>query len=222
MGLRISKGADLGNEGSEAEKWGLGMSEAEQSAYAAEPPKGREESTKITRAMKVFIEGIIEGKSQYHAYRAAYPNAKGADRTIRQNAHRLMKHPGVKHHLEQRQDETAEVLANDANAARLHVIRSLITHSTSGKQEGTRLKALELIGKAVGLFTPQAQTEQAVVSVADLRSQLTSHLKTLERVKPAKQTIEVYTQGADDAYVLAPGDQRVNDGDDPHSLPTDH
>ena len=150
-----------------------------------------------------FIEGIIEGKSQFHAYRSAYPNAKGADRTIRQNAHRLMKHPGVKYHLEQRQDETAEVLANDANAARLHVIRNLITHSTSGKQEGTRLKALELLGKATGLFNPQQAEQKQVVSVADLRKQLTGHLKTLERVKPAKQTIDVYTLDADQA---APGD----------------
>ena len=221
MGFKISKGADLGKEEAGGQKWGEGMSEAEQSAYDAEPPKEKPESTKITRAMRVFIEGIIEGKSQYHAYKSAYPNAKGADRTIRQNAHRLMKHPGVKYHLEQRQDETAEVLANDVNAARLHVIRNLITHSTSGKQEGTRLKALELLGKATGLFTPQAQTEATVVSVADLRSQLTSHLKTLERVKPAKQTIDVYTQSADDVYVVAPG-ERVNAGDDSHSLPTNH
>ena len=201
MGYKISKGADLVEADAGVPEWGEGMSEAEQSAYDAEPPKGREESKKITRAMRVFIEGIIEGKSQFHAYRAAYPNAKGADRTIRQNAHRLMKHPGVKYHLEQRQDETAEVLANDVNAARLHVIRNLITHSTSGKQEGTRLKALELLGKATGLFTPQAQVEQAVVSVADLRSQLTSHLKTLERVKPARQTIDVYADAlqAEDA-----------------------
>ena len=207
MGLKISKGADLGEGMDGVPEWGEGMSEAEQSAYDAEPPKGRDTNTKITRAMRVFIEGIVEGKSQYHAYRAAYPNAKGSDRTIRQNAHRLTKHPGVRHHLEQRQDETAEVLATDANAARLHVIRSLVTHSVSGKQEGTRLKALELLGKATGLFTPQTQTEKEVVSVADLRKQLTSHLQTLERVKPSQQTIDVYADAlADDAYVVAPSD----------------
>lgn len=207
MGHKISKGADLVEADAGVPEWGEGMSEAEQSAYDAEGPKERPESIKITRAMRVFIEGIIEGKSQFHAYKAAYPNAKGADRTIRQNAHRLMKHPGVKHHLEQRQDETAEVLANDVNAARLHVIRNLITHSTSGKQEGTRLKALELLGKATGLFTPQAQVEASVVSVADLRHQLTSHLKTLERVKPAKQTIEVYADAlqAEDVSSLERG-----------------
>ena len=130
MGMKISKGADLGEDLEPGQAWGEGMSEAEQSAYDAEPPKVRPENHKITRAMRVFIDGIVEGKSQFHAYRAAYPNAKGADRTIRQNAHRLMKHPGVAFHLSQRQDETAEVLANDANAARLHVIRNLITHST--------------------------------------------------------------------------------------------
>ena len=194
MGMKISKGADLGEDLEPGQGWGEGMSEAEQSAYDAEPPKGRPENHKITRAMRVFIDGIVEGKSQFHAYRAAYPNAKGADRTIRQNAHRLMKHPGVAFHLSQRQDETAEVLANDANAARLHVIRNLITHSTTGKQEGTRLKALELLGKATGLFTPQVQTQTEVVSVSDLRKQLASHLQTLERVRPAQQTIDVYAE----------------------------
>lgn len=194
MGHKISKGADLVEADAGVPEWGEGMSEAEQSAYDAEPPKGKPENHKITRAMRVFIDGIVEGKSQFHAYRAAYPNAKGADRTIRQNAHRLMKHPGVAFHLSQRQDETAEVLANDANAARLHVIRNLITHSTTGKQEGTRLKALELLGKATGLFTPQVQTQTEVVSVSDLRKQLASHLQTLERVRPAQQTIDVYAE----------------------------
>lgn len=205
MGFKISKGADLREGADGVPEWGEGMSEAKQLAYDAEPPKGVIQNTKITKAMGVFIEGIIEGKSQFHAYRAAYPNAKGADRTIRQNAHRLMKHPGVKYHLEQRQDETAEVLANDANAARLHVIRNLITHSTSGKQEGTRLKALELLGKATGLFNPQQAEQKQVVSVADLRKQLTGHLKTLERVKPAKQTIDVYTLDADQSPSDSPG-----------------
>ena len=79
----------------------------------------------------------------------------------------------------------------------------LFRSSTSGKQEGTRLKALELLGKATGLFNPQQAEQKQVVSVADLRKQLTGHLKTLERVKPAKQTIDVYTLDADQA---APGD----------------
>ena len=201
MGFKISKGADLEKADGEVPDWGVGMSEAEQSAYAAEPPKVGADTKKITRSMKVFIEGIIEGKSQYHAYKAAYPNAKGSDRTIRVNANRLMKHPGVQHHLEQRSEETAEVLATDANAARLHVIRSLITHSTSGKQEGTRLKALELLGKATGLFNPQPTEQKQVMSVADLRKELTGHLKTLERVKPAKATIDVYTH---DGYADQP------------------
>jgi hypothetical protein len=189
MGFKIRKGADLSEDDQDAGEW----SEAEQSAYAAESPDTGREKTKITKQMKDFIEGIVEGKSQFHAYRSAYPNAQGSDRTIRQNAYKLSKHPGVIWHLEQRQGETAEVLATDLNAARLHVIRGLITHSVTGKQEGTRLKALELIGKATGLFSPQTQTEKAVVSVADLRKELDGHLKTLERVKPAKQTLNVYT-----------------------------
>ena len=193
MPLKISKGADLGNEDQGGETWGELMSEAEQSAYAAESPITERVNTKITKAMMQFIEGIIEGKSQFHAYRSAYPNAKGSDRTIRQNAYKLMKHPGVKHHLEQRQGETAEVLATDVNAARLHVIRNLVTHSVTGKQEGTRLKALELLGKATGLFNPQVQTEKQAISVSDLRKELDVHLKALERVKPAKQTVNVYT-----------------------------
>ena len=197
MGLRIQKGADLSLGDPEVGEW----SEAEQSAHDAESPNTQGDKVKITKAMGVFIEGLIEGKSQFHAYRSAYPNAKGSDRTIRQNAFRLTKHPGVVYHLEQRQGETAEVLATALNAARLHVIRGLITHSVSGKQEGTRLKALELIGKATGLFNPQAQNEKAVVSVADLRKELDVHLKTLERVKPAKHTIDVYTEQSEPGVI---------------------
>jgi hypothetical protein len=55
----------------------------------------------------------------------------------------------------------------------------------AGKQEGTKLKALELMGKTIGMFTQQEAVAKVEVSTEQLRKELSQHLKMLERVKPS-------------------------------------
>jgi hypothetical protein len=55
--------------------------------------------------------------------------------------------------------------------------------SKKAKQEGTRLKALELMGKAAGLFTPTDVQDKAVVTADQLKRELAGHIKLLEQGK---------------------------------------
>lgn len=49
----------------------------------------------LTEKQERFVQGIIEGKSQADAYRAAYPNQKNTDKTTHENASRLMNNPKI-------------------------------------------------------------------------------------------------------------------------------
>ena len=51
------------------------------------------------------------------------------------------------------------------------------------KQEGTKLKALELMGKACGLFTPTDVQDKAVITADQLKRELSGHMKLLEQAK---------------------------------------
>ena len=81
--------------------------------------------------------------------------------------------------------ETVEHLVDDLVASKRYVLKGLLALSKGGKQEGTQLKALELMGKTIGMFQQQEVIEKVEVSTEQLRKELANHLRMLERVKPS-------------------------------------
>jgi hypothetical protein len=170
------------------------LSEAERLALRAEPPvmraDGRVRGSEIPRPRPLtssqieFTKGLIQGKTMRQAYRDAYPNAKGDDRTITAAAYRVSRDPRVQKSLQDAWGETVEVLAEDVSATKRYVLKELLALSKAGKQEGSRLKALELMGRAAGMFQQQAEVKEAAVSPETLRRELAGHLKLLDNVKP--------------------------------------
>ena len=182
----------------EVDEWGDDespetLSEAEQYAHAAERPKRRKDGEHRGSDVKrpkplsprqvLFTQGVIQGKSLRQAYRDAYGNDTGSDASISASANKLMKDPRIKHVLEEAWEETAEHLSEDLAASKRYVLKGLLALSKKAKQEGTRLKALELMGKAAGLFTPTDVQDKAVVTADQLKRELAGHIKLLEQGK---------------------------------------
>lgn len=170
------------------------IGEAEQAAAAADAPRLRVDGQPVgseaprgrplTPSMIRFAQGVIEGKSRRQAYRDAYPNAKGADATISACAHRLSKDPRIKQMIQTGWDETAEQLADDRAAQIRYVNRALVALSKSGKQEGTRLRALELLGRAAGMYREQPAETEKPLTAEQLRQELAGHLRLVSIAKP--------------------------------------
>lgn len=135
----------------------------------------------LNRQQLLFCQGVIEGKTKREAYRAAYPNAKGADGTISAAAFKLMQNPKVKAMIEGAWEETTEVLTEDLAAQRRYVSRALVALSKGAKQEGSRLRALELLGRAAGMFKEQQQTADKPITAEELRRELAGHLKLVAK-----------------------------------------
>jgi len=182
----------------EDEVWGdeespESLSEAEQYAHAAEKPKRRKDGEHKGSEVKrpkplsprqvLFTQGVIQGKSLRQAYRDAYANDTGSDASISASANKLMKDPRIKVILEDAWEETAEHLSEDLAASKRYVLKGLLALSKSAKQEGTKLKALELMGKAAGLFTPTEVQDKAVITADQLKRELAGHMKLLENAK---------------------------------------
>jgi hypothetical protein len=64
-------------------------------------------------------------------------------------------------------------------------MRQLVHHAKAAKQEGTKLKALELLGKSAGLFTQSDADKAEPVTAEQLKRELGQHLK-LVRVPKGK------------------------------------
>ena len=149
-------------------------------------PKGSEtpRPRPLTSSQMEFTKGLIQGKTMRQAYRDAYPNAKGDDRTITAAAYRVSRDERVQRALQDAWGETVEVLAEDVSATKRYVLKELLALSKQGKQEGSRLKALELMGRAAGMFQAQEKETSPAVSPETLRRELAGHLKLLDNVKP--------------------------------------
>jgi hypothetical protein len=198
---KASKGeyrAELTEAMEEVEDWAededlADLSEAEQYAHAAERPKlrkdGEHKGSEVRRPKPLsprqvlFTQGVILGKSLRQAYRDAYANDTGSDASISASANKLMKDPRIKKILDDAWEETAEHLSEDLAASKRYVLKGLLALSKKAKQEGTKLKALELMGKAAGLFTPTEVQDKAVITADQLKRELAGHMKLLEQSK---------------------------------------
>lgn len=169
------------------------LSEAEQYAHAAERPRLRKDGEPkgsdkprpkpLSPRQVLFCQGVIQGKSLRQAYRDAYANDTGSDASISASANKLMKDPRIKRVLEEAWEETAEHLSEDLAASKRYVLKGLLALSKKAKQEGTKLKALELMGKAAGLFTPTDVQDKAVITADQLKRELAGHIKLLDSAK---------------------------------------
>lgn len=161
--------------------------DAELLAAAAEAPAKRKDGQVITAPRQrqltpkqmAFVRAKIEGKSNADAYREAYPDDHSSNRVISANAYKLTRHPVISQMLEDAWGETAEALTEDLAATKRYVLRQLLALSKGAKQEGSRLKALELMGKAAGVFTPQVEAEDPAPTADQLKRELSGHLKLL-------------------------------------------
>ena len=59
----------------------------------------------LTANQEEFVKGIIEGKSQAEAYRAAYPKQRSSDKTVYENASRLMNNSKIIARLKELRDK---------------------------------------------------------------------------------------------------------------------
>ena len=166
------------------------MSEAEQYAHAAVAPKlrkdGRHKGSEIQRPKPLsprqvmFTQGVIRGKSLRQAYRDAYGNDTGSDASISASANKLMNDPRIKHALKGAWAETIEHLSEDVAASKRYVLKGLLALSKDAQTESSRLRALELMGKACGLFAPTEVSDKAVITADQLKRELAGHMKLLD------------------------------------------
>jgi hypothetical protein len=126
-----------------------------------------------------FIQGVIRGQSLRTSYREGFKNATGSDASISASANKLMKDPRVQEALKQAWGETIEHLVDDVVASKRYVLKGLLALSKSD-QPSTQIKALELMGKACGLFTPTDVIDKAPVTADQLKRELAGHLKLLK------------------------------------------
>ena len=75
-------------------------------------------------------------------------------------------------------DSQEEVLDNPF-AMRAFVTRQLISLSKTAVQDANKIKALELLGKSIGLFSEAPEAAPAAITADELKVQLMAHMRLI-------------------------------------------
>jgi phage terminase small subunit len=131
---------------------------------------------KLTIKREKFVQGLFAGKSQREAYKEAFDCSKMSDKTIDEAACRLFKDSKVSARLEELQNELKErnmvsvewVLNNLKTVAERCMQAEPLVDREGNIVEYTfqapgANKALELIGKHLGMFTEKLEVNGSMV-----------------------------------------------------------
>jgi hypothetical protein len=163
-----------------------------------EPIVKGDSGKRITSSMRLFAQYLSEGLSKIDAYTKAYSPRTSSRATITANANTLCKDSRISMLLESLETKTMERIVDDQVAVRRYVMEQLHQHSIDAKTVGDKLRALEMLGRSVALFTDKVEQKTEAINADQLKKDLRNHLVLLDNVRPIK-TIEII---AEDAVIL--------------------
>ena len=131
----------------------------------------------LTPKMRTFAKLVAEGCSPSESYRRAYDCSNSTSVTVSANACKLLKDSRVSEVV--RQAEQAESIISDPPALRAHILRQLLNHSNTMKTESNQIRALELLGKTIGMFTDKVETKVERVDPEQIKAELEKRLLEL-------------------------------------------
>jgi len=137
---------------------------------------------RITPKMRAFASAIAHGNSPRDAYRKAYNVRTGtSEASVIAGANKLMKDKRISGLVEPVFESVKQNIIDDAIATRRHVLEQLHAHASDANvRTGDRLKALELMGKAIGMFVDKSEAKVEQVDPEQLKRELDSHLKAFK------------------------------------------
>lgn len=140
---------------------------------------------RMTAKMHAFASNIVQGMSPSDAYRRAYDCSNMSEASIVSDANRLLKDARITQLLESFWVTLKENVIADNQATRRHIMSELYNHAErAGERTSDKLKALELMGRAIGMFTDKVESKVEEVNVDSLKKELESSLALLQSAKP--------------------------------------
>lgn len=142
--------------------------------------KQEEKRAALTARQQAFVAGVVKGLTYADAYRAAYSTENSTAQTISTEANKLINNPKIAVLLEQRLQSREQVILKSKANTEAHIKQKLLEHAESFKTESGKLKALELLGKSIGMFKDGGEMGVIKQSPEDLKKQLAQHLALLD------------------------------------------
>ena len=132
----------------------------------------------LTAKQTKFVEEVSEGSSQSNAYRKAYDTSQMAPKTVWEESSRLRRHPKVAARIIELEAEKAYRQRIQALSREERILKELEAVAFGDGPVSAKLKAIELLGKNVGLFKPK-EVPEVERSEDDITTALSEKLQKL-------------------------------------------
>jgi len=139
---------------------------------------------RMTAKMHAFASNVVQGMSPNDAYRRAYDTSNMSEASTMSEANKLLKDPRITQLLDSFWTTLKENVIADHKATRRHIMSQLFDHAErENERTSDKLKALELMGRAIGMFTDKVESKNEEVNVDSLKKELESSLELLRSSK---------------------------------------
>ena len=109
----------------------------------------------VTAKQNEFAQNVSDGLSQTKAYRSAYSSDNMAPKTVWEESSRLRGHPKVAARIIELEAEKAHRQRIQALSREERILKELEAVAFGEGPVSAKLKAIELLGKNLGLFKPK-------------------------------------------------------------------
>jgi len=135
----------------------------------------------LTDKQEAFAQAIFEGSNFSDAYRQSYDAANMSAASIHNEACLLVQNPKVSMRLEQLNADREQQRRMQSLSRSDFVLKQLTDEALNpDNSDGARVRALELLGKSVALFTDKVETEDKTERDADaIKAELQAKLDRL-------------------------------------------
>ena len=135
---------------------------------------------RLTAKQEAFAKQVAKGAVLSDAYRECYAAEGMRDSTIWSEACKLAQNPKVSTRVKAIQAEMEEDRRTIARRREEFVLKRLAEEAEQAETDGARVRALELLGKTVSMFTDRIeQTDTTERSASDIEADLRRRLDRL-------------------------------------------
>ena len=143
-------------------------------------PSGRDK--RLTKRQLHFASNVIDGMTPVTAYMNAFKCDHLTSATIHQRVNDLLADSNITLLLEPLAQAKKEQIINDDRMARRYVMNEWFKHSEDvSAPPNIRMRALELMAKASGVFDSRAETTVEAIDIDSLKQELDKSLALISR-----------------------------------------
>ena len=132
----------------------------------------------LTRKQENFACAIADGADRSSAYRSAYDADQMTPPAVWTEASRLGRNPKVALRVDELRAEAEEVRQTLLVGREEAILAQLEKEALGAKSDSARIRAIELLGKHLGLFTDRVETKDVTEHSADeIEAQIRARLQ---------------------------------------------